>query len=238
MKEPFFYAAEIRESDRRFTLDDASAKHCIQVLRHRAGDALILTDGKGRRFNVVIDQADKKHCTVAVLGSSQMPVPAPRLGIGIAFTKHVSRIEWFIEKATEIGVGDIYPLLCARSERMKYQMTRLHHIMVSAMLQSQQVYLPRLHETTPFADLVTEGSRGGQKFIAYCGEDEKGLLGQQVEENRDALVLIGPEGDFTQEEINLAREDGYQPVSLGATRLRTETAGMVACVLLNAANRK
>ena len=235
MNAPFFYAPDITESHTGYLLDDASARHCIQVLRRKPGDAVILTDGLGRRYHTVIDAADKKHCAVIIMSMEKILPLNPKMGIGISFTKNISRIEWFLEKATEIGITDIYPVHCRRTEREKYNSSRLRSLLIAAMLQSQQVYLPRLHEQIPFREFIhTHGYT--QRFIAHCEEDEKHFLCKKITKGSDLLVLIGPEGDFSPEEITMAKDQRFIPVSLGNTRLRTETAGVVACTLMHAAN--
>lgn len=236
MNEPFFYVPDLKNSGDRFRLDEASSKHCVQVLRRRPGDQVMLTDGKGMKCLSVIENADKRNCEVSITHTEQVSPFSPGPAIAVAFTKHLSRVEWFIEKATEIGIAGIFPLQCARSERIHYNPGRLHNIMVSAMLQSQQYYLPELHETISLEDFVQQDSVVRNRYIAHCGDGDKVFLGKALESKGQSLVLIGPEGDFTPPEIDLAFSKGYRPVSLGRNRLRTETAALVACVLMNAVN--
>lgn len=235
MKAPFFYAPGLRDADDRFILDEASSRHCIQVLRHQPGDTVLLTDGSGTRSVSVIETADKKRCVVMLTRRERMERPGPSLGIAVAFTKHTARTEWFLEKATEIGITEIFPLRCTRSEKIHANQSRLRSIMVSAMLQSQQYYLPELHDTIKLEDLLGQDAGYAQRFMAHCDRTDKTFLSSVLPSAESALVLIGPEGDFTPEEIALAAGSGYRPVSLGETRLRTETAAMVACVLMQAA---
>lgn len=233
---PLFFVPGLPGPGSPVTLDEASSRHCVQVLRRRAGDEVLLTDGQGTSCVSVIQKADKRHCLVLPGARQQTPPPSPRLAVAVAFTKNLSRIEWFIEKATEIGITEIIPVLAERSERVHYPPQRLHHLMVSAMLQSRQVYLPQLGEpATLEAILRIRGSYPG-KYIAHCGEGEKPFLGRITRPGEDSLVLIGPEGDFSASEIATAEAMACQGVSLGPTRLRTETAALVASTLLRAAN--
>lgn len=233
---PLFYAKEATPSATHYTMDEATSKHCIMVLRHKNGDALLLADGRGHRYQVVIIDDNRKKCVVAIKQVDVIPAPSPSCAIAIAFTKNVSRMEWFLEKAMEIGIQRIVPLVSKRTEKDKLKMERLENILVSAMMQSQQFYLPVLSEPVSFDALMKE-DKTEQRFIAHCLPESKTYFTEALLPKKDALILIGPEGDFTPEEIALALENGYQPVSLGATRLRTETAGMVACVLMQQVNQ-
>lgn len=232
MEMPFFYLPEVTAADSRIPLDEASANHCLRVLRKRPGDKIIITNGQGLIKEAAIEVADKKQCIVAALSTQIIPPPAPRIGIGISFTKNASRIEWFLEKATEIGISHIYPIMCQRTEKTHYKFPRFRQIIVSAMLQSQQAYLPVLHDPVPIADLI-EKDDFESRYMAHCEPEEKKPLAEYLLAAEDSLLLIGPEGDFTPEEIELAKRKGFVPVSLGNTRLRTETAGVVGCTLLN-----
>lgn len=235
MKAPFFYAPGLQDSDDEFVLDEASSRHCIQVLRKKPGDSVLLTDGNGLSCLAFIATADKRRCVVTVNQARRVAAPEPRLGIAVAFTRNPARIEWFVEKATEIGISDIYPLVCTRSTKVHYRKDRLGNIMVSAMLQSQQYLLPRLHDECLLDDFVGKDTGYPDRYLAHCEPEEKTPLQSLLVPGRSALVLIGPEGDFTPEEIALALAHDYRPVSLGENRLRTETAALVACVLMNAA---
>lgn len=234
MNLPVFFAKEITPQHADFVLDEATSRHCMLVLRMQTGERLLLTDGRGHRLEAEITDPHRKHGRVRILHIDMLPPPQPRLGIGISFTKNNARTEWFLEKATEIGVQEIFPLLCSRTEKERFRMERLEHILVAAMLQSQQFYLPVLHEPVEFDELV-DGSAYPQRFIAHCEGEEKHLLQNKLRPGVDTLILIGPEGDFTGEEIRRALGREFVPVSLGDHRLRTETAGVVACTLLNAA---
>lgn len=232
---PIFFAKTISPSSQTFTLDEDTSKHVIMVLRHKNGDAILLADGRGNRYRCTIVDDNRKRCAVHVEEVVKMPAPRPQCAIGIAFTKNASRNEWFLEKAMEIGIQCIIPLLSKRTEKDKFKMERLESILVSAMMQSQQYYLPVLQEPVAFDTLVKEYTTT-QRFIAHCLPEEKKYFGDALVKGQDALILIGPEGDFAPEEIDLALENGYKPVSLGSTRLRTETAGMVACVIMQSVN--
>ena len=197
------------------------------------GEKLNLTDGKGNLLNCEISDAHKKHCAVIVKASSIQHPASKKITIAISLLKNTSRFEWFLEKATEIGVSEIIPLICDRTEKQKFRYDRMKGICVSAMLQSQQTWLPVLYEPIRLADLLIRKLTDAQKFIAHCVDSEKQPLSHQlISKSANQLIIIGPEGDFTQSEINLALENGYIPVTLGETRLRTETAGIVAATLL------
>ncbi|WP_212001967.1 16S rRNA (uracil(1498)-N(3))-methyltransferase [Chitinophaga sp. HK235] len=231
---PIFYAPDIVEGATAYTMNEDTSKYCIQVLRHENGDTVLLADGRGHRYSTVITDDNRKRCSVKITHTETLPAPAPALRIAIAFTKNTSRIEWFLEKATEIGIQTIIPLVSQRTEKEKVKAERLQNILVSAMLQSQQFYLPQLQEPQPF-DKVVKNAADPQKLIAHCLPEQKKELQHHMQPGKDTLLLIGPEGDFTPEEIQLALEQGFEPVSLGKNRLRTETAGIVAVTLMNAA---
>lgn len=236
---PFFYYEDLAAPAATINLDEAVSRHCIQVLRMQAGDQLLLTDGNGCKALCSITVADRKHCTVKILGTEQISRTMPALSLAIAFTKNRSRNEWLLEKATELGVHHIIPLIAHRSEKEKLKPERLNSILVSAMLQSQQCYLPRLGNVVTLNDLVKKGLEDymdAQKLIAHCKEDDKKSYMRTLQKGKDALVLIGPEGDFTEEEVTLCLDNDFIPVSLGRNRLRTETAGMYACTVFNALN--
>lgn len=226
---PFFFEQDITPGTQVFTLSEDSSKHCVQVLRMKEGDQLHLTDGRGTRFTTEIITAHKRSTSVRVLEESLMPAQQRRVTIAIGLVKNASRFEWFLEKATEIGVARIVPLLTARTERQHFRSDRMKGILVAAMLQSQQCFLPELPDPVSFDEMLREAH--AQRLIAHCLPDEKTSL-QQIQVGADVCMLIGPEGDFTSAEIDAALQSGYQPVSLGETRLRTETAGIVAAAML------
>jgi 16S rRNA (uracil1498-N3)-methyltransferase len=236
MNIPFFYAADLNNGEHLYSLDEVSVRHCLQVLRKKEGDMIMLTNGRGKLFRCMIEKAEKKNCLVSIQEIEEVPAKPVQSGIGIAFTKNISRIEWFLEKVTEIGITDIYPLITQRTERIKFNFTRLQNIIVAAVLQSEQAWLPQLHEQISFDKLIEE--RGYDlKFIAHCENEEKHFLADETDTNTNTLILIGPEGDFTPEEISLSKEYQFIPVSLGPNRLRTETAGLAACVMMNGIKR-
>ncbi|MCW3117830.1 MAG: rRNA ((1498)-N(3))-methyltransferase [Chitinophagaceae bacterium] len=198
----------------------------------KEGEKLNLTDGKGSLLATKIISDNKKKCEVDI-ESVQQEAPASRkISIGISLVKNNNRFEWFLEKATEIGIQEIIPLICERTEKQKFRFERMQGILVSAMLQSQQCWLPVLQEPVAFRN-VAGPSPHQQKFIAHCLDEKKGSLASLANSSLDSqIILIGPEGDFTKQEIELAMHYHFVPVTLGQTRLRTETAGMVAATLL------
>jgi len=227
---PFFYIESINGT--AVVLNEDTSKHVVQVLRMQNGELLQLTDGKGNLFICEITDNNRKRCAVTVTQTVSSEPKTVHISIAISLLKNSSRFEWFLEKATEIGVAEIIPLICTRTEKNVFKYDRMNSILISAMLQSQQTYLPRLHEPIRFNEAVTRATQQ-QKFIAHCeAESNKVQLHQQIINSSDQLILIGPEGDFTTQEIALALQNNFAPVALGNTRLRTETAGMVAATLL------
>ena len=229
---PFFYIETIDQGSSSIILNEETSKHIVQVLRTQVGEQLQLTDGKGNLFTVEITDNNRKRCTVGIIESLTIHHSPFTTTIAISLIKSTSRFEWFLEKATEIGVNEIIPLICERTEKQHFRFNRMKTILVSAMLQSQQCWLPVLHDTTKFKDVLTRSSYQ-QKFIAHCIEEEKRNLADMVNENLSSkIILVGPEGDFTKDETALAIQHHFIPVSLGNTRLRTETAGIVGATLL------
>lgn len=229
-----FYTPEL--SERQYTLDETESKHCVRVLRLKKGDQIILVDGRGGYFTAEITDPNPKRCSVKIIRSElNFGLRKFQVHVAVAPTKNIERIEWFLEKATEIGLDRVTPLLCRYSERKEIKPERLEKVMVSAMKQSLKAYLPRLDELTKFKDLISQPF-DGQKFIAHCEEQHRDLLKDLVIPNQNYLILIGPEGDFSSEEIEMALDAGFRPVSLGDSRLRTETAGLVACHTFNLLN--
>ncbi len=227
---PFFYISAYSGGQQLITLDEDTSRHVVQVLRMKVGEQLHLTDGLGHLLMAEITDDHKKHCTVAVRDIKFTPAAERNVTIAISNIKNASRFEWFLEKASEVGITEIIPLVCERTEKERFRYDRMNAICISAMLQSQQVWLPRLSEPQPFKE-VLEQSTASAKYIAHCEEGPKNPLADQ-EPAANTLLLIGPEGDFTRNEIELAIQHHFIPVSLGNTRLRTETAGVVAAVLL------
>lgn len=228
-----FYTPDIST---RLELPEEEAAHCLRVLRLRPGDEVCLTDGKGAFYRAAIDTVAGKRCTVRLLETKpQEQGWQGYLHIALAPTKNIDRTEWFAEKATEIGVNELSFLNCRFSERRVLKLDRIERIVVSAMKQSLKASMPLLDEMADFSRFVRRDFEG-QKFIAHCHEGEKPLLRDMVRPGERALVLIGPEGDFSPEEVEEAVGRGFQPVSLGRSRLRTETAALVALHTLHLPN--
>lgn len=229
-----FYAPDIRINPE---LPEEEAGHCVRVLRLSEGDEILVADGKGEFHQAVIRRAHPKHCEVEILKSwSPAPLWPAYLHIAVAPTKNMDRMEWFAEKATEIGIDAITFLCCQFSERREIKTARIEKILVSAMKQSQKARLPQLGEMTPFKTFVRQPFEG-RKFIAHCEDGEKWSLKSLLGPGENALILIGPEGDFSPEEIQMALDNGFEPISLGDSRLRTETAALVACMTARLANQ-
>ena len=233
MQLPFFYINEYDLSQKEIVLDEDTSRHIVQVLRMERAEKLNLTDGKGSLITAEIIDDHKKHCVVNVINSKLTTHNSRKITIAISLLKNTNRFEWFLEKATEIGVSEIIPLICERTEKQKFRYERMQGICISAMLQSQQTWLPILHEPVRFEDLIIRQFDNYEKMIAHCVETEKQKLDHQlITKSSNQLIIIGPEGDFTKQEIELAFQNNFIPVSLGETRLRTETAGVVATTLL------
>lgn len=218
-------------------LPEEEAQHCTRVLRLTAGDEITLTDGKGNFYQATISAATNKRCLVNLIETTpQAPLWRGRLHIAMAPTKNMDRNEWFAEKATEIGFNELTFLNCRFSERKVIKPERIEKILISAIKQSLKAHLPKLNEMIDFDTFICQDFPG-QKFIAHCYEGEKPLLKEVLTKGEDALVLIGPEGDFSEEEVNKATDKGFIAISLGKSRLRTETAALVACHTLNLMNQ-
>ncbi len=229
---PFFYKEDLEASTIDVVLDEATSKHMAQVLRMENGEQLQLTNGKGILFTAQITDNNRKRCSTRIMQTTNHKPQTSNICIGISPVKNNTRFEWFLEKATEIGVTEIVPLICNRTEKTVFKFERMKSILVSAMLQSQQSWLPVLHEPVKFNEFVKLSTQQ-QKFIAHCMDDAKRNLADLNNESLSSkIILIGPEGDFTPEEIELALNNHFSAVTLGPTRLRTETAGIVAATLL------
>jgi 16S rRNA (uracil1498-N3)-methyltransferase len=230
---PFFYTDPISLSDNIVVLNEENSKHIVQVLRMQNGKQIKLTDGFGNIFLAEITDAHKKKCTVKIIERTKHKSPANKVCIAISPVKNNSRLEWFLEKATEIGVTEIVLLMCERTEKQHIRMDRMKGILISAMLQSQQAWLPILEEPKKYIEFI-KSVKSNNKFIAHCEENKKTSLKETttIKPLSNATILIGPEGDFTPQEIALALENNFTPVALGDTRLRTETAALVAATLL------
>lgn len=229
---PFFYQEGMPADFQDFALSAETSNHVSRVLRMKQGDALILTDGVGSAYHVAIAAPDRKRTIVTLQYRETHITPNNRNGIAISLLKNEGRFEWFLEKATELGLRNIFPLITRRTERKIFRKERLEKVMVSAMLQSQQFFLPKLTDPMTLEDIF-ELDEFGQKFVAHCADDDDKIdLRTSSEGEIPTLILIGPEGDFTEDEIAACLKKDFLPVSLGETRLRTETAGIVAAVHL------
>lgn len=228
MKAPFFYRESISAPDRTLTFDEDTSKHIVQVLRMKKGDLVQVTDGRGHLITAEVITDHKKRCEATITDTHFSNHSSQKISIAISLLKNTSRFEWFLEKATEIGVRQIIPLICERTEKQHIRYDRLRNICISAMLQSQQVWMPDLQEPVFFRSLF-DNFNYDQKFIAHCIPDQKSTLTALIDDKLNSrIILIGPEGDFSPSEVELAREHSCIPVSLGETRLRTETAGIIA----------
>ena len=228
-----FYAPNI---DTTLELPEDEAAHCLRVLRLGVGAELDVTDGKGNFYKTVISSIAGKHCYLEIV---EKITPAKgwrgHLHLAIAPTKNMDRIEWLIEKATEIGIDEITVLNCRFSERKVVKTDRIERIVVSGMKQSLKPLKPIVNEMVDFKKFIA-ATRDGARFIAHCYDGDRKLLKEQLLQGVDATILIGPEGDFSPEEVETAIAAGFMPVSLGNSRLRTETAGLVACHTFNLIN--
>lgn len=221
----------------QINLGSEESFHCIRVLRMRTGETLHLTDGNGNLFEGQILSQDIKNCPVMLTSVAAEYGKRPfRLHMAVAPTKNIARFEWFLEKATEIGVDEITPLICEHSERVQIRIDRLQKIILSAAKQSLKTYLPVLHEPMKFDDFIRL-NHPAPRFVAYI-EEHQPLHLKSAYQNGDCTVLIGPEGDFSKKEMDNAFHQGFKPVSLGPSRLRTETAAIVACHIINIVNEK
>ncbi len=223
-----FYNPTINETTESFTFDREESKHIIKVLRKKDGDILFVTNGLGYLFKTEITLASDSKCTVQIVSFEKSTPSNFKLHLAVAPTKMNDRYEWFLEKATEIGIQEITPIICDRSERKVINTDRFEKIILSAMKQSNELYLPKLNPAISFKEFIKQQNEGLQ-LIAHCEETDKKTLKSAIQPNTNVTVLIGPEGDFSEKEIALALEQKYIPVSLGNTRLRTETAAVVAC---------
>jgi 16S rRNA (uracil1498-N3)-methyltransferase len=224
--------------DNFIILNPEESRHCVRVLRMKKGDQAMVTDGHGKLYSCVIRNDDAHACRMEIIGTPETTDRKSfHLHIAIAPTKNADRFEWFLEKATEIGIDEITPVFCAHSERKKLNPEHGKKVILSALKQSLKTVLPELNSSRSFKDLVT-GDVPGMKFIATCETGKEETLDSQYRKGSDVTVLIGPEGDFDPEEVQSAREAGWIPVSLGKSRLRTETAGIIACHIINLINEQ
>lgn len=231
-----FYTPEL--SSDTFTLNEEESRHCSKVLRLGIGEIVHLIDGKGGLFEAEISAISKKNVQLRVIRSQrEFGKRNHHLHIAIAPTKNIDRLEWFLEKATEIGIDEITPLICDRSERKIVKEERLEKVITSAVKQSLTAYHPQLNQTISFSDFM-KLEFTGERLIAHCIDDSaKQFINEVVSKHQSYLILIGPEGDFSPIEVNSALQNGFKPVTLGTTRLRTETAALAACFEVNYLNR-
>ncbi|MGA9326037.1 MAG: 16S rRNA (uracil(1498)-N(3))-methyltransferase [Salegentibacter sp.] len=224
-----FFNPDISENDKQIVFPRDESKHIAKVLRKKEGDLLKVTNGKGLLFSAEIIQADMNQCVAKVLEIEKEAEATYSLHMAVAPTKMNDRYEWFLEKATEIGVDEITPIICDHSERKHVKLNRFERVLQSAMKQSLHLSFPKLHEPIAFSEFI-KAEIDGRKFIAHCEEGKpRQPLKDQLKPGEPATILIGPEGDFSSGEIELALKHGWRPVSLGNSRLRTETAAIVAC---------
>jgi 16S rRNA (uracil1498-N3)-methyltransferase len=230
MAVPYFYEALLTNNPSSFTLSEESSKHCVQVLRMKEGDRIDITNGIGQLFEATILHADKKRTSVQIDSTKTIAPALQKITLGISLLKNATRLEWLFEKATEMGVHTIVPLICDHTIHERFKTERMQNILQSAMIQSQQVWLPILAEPTTF-DQFLANYNASQKLIAHCEPQEKTNI-KQLAVKDDCILLIGPEGDFSTKEIELALSQNYEAIHLGPTRLRTETAGLFALSVL------
>lgn len=227
------YLAYKIENERLY-LDREESHHCIKVMRHHAGDVLQVTDGQGKLYNATLKTESAQHCELDVVEILENKYPEfPPIHLMIAPTKNIDRFEWLLEKLTEIGVSEITPVICQRSERRHLKPERLKKILVSAMKQSLRCWLPHLNEPVPFDAVMihfdkTDTESSSQKFILHCQQHGLNLLKHACKPAEKTILMVGPEGDFTNEEIQQAESNGFEAAGLGEARLRTETAGLIA----------
>ena len=226
-----FFSSENLDKDSVIQLDEETSKHIVQVLRMKKGEGIRLTDGKGGLASAEIEDDHKKKVFVRIINIDREERSPMKTCIAISLLKNTSRFEWFLEKTTEIGITSIIPLVCERTEKQHFRYERMKNILVSAMVQSQQTWIPELSAPQKFISVV-EQAEEEKKFIAHCIYDQKKELRSEIQRKPSSIILIGPEGDFTKNEIELALKNNFIPVSLGKNRLRTETAGIVAATYL------
>jgi len=227
-----FYTPDIKD-DEKYFLSDEESMHCIHVLRYNEGQIIKVTDGKGSMFEARIELIAKKQVEISVIKRIEIIGDRSyRIHIAIAPTKNIERFEWFIEKATEIGIDEITPIVTEKSERKTVRIDRLEKIAIAAMKQSMKAYLPSINRLSGFSGFKQSHPPRQYKVIAHCCGQERPLLQTGDTKGKDVVILIGPEGDFSRREIDQATALGFRPISLGGSRLRTETAGIVACSII------
>lgn len=230
-----FYSKHI--IDGKAYLSEEESIHCVRVLRKSQGDEIVLIDGAGSMYKGLLVELSKKECVAEIKEVLNKDKEKDyRLHIAIAPTKNISRFEWFLEKATEIGIDEITPLLCEHSERKKIRLDRLEKILLSATKQSLKATLPKLNDLTTFKDFVRQSQEGFKKYLGWCEEDTEKHLKDHYHPGHNVCFLIGPEGGFSLSEVSQAKENGFETISFGESRLRTETAGLAACFAVNMLN--
>lgn len=234
-----FYSPDIEKESTSFTFNKEESRHIVRVLRKKEGDILHMTNGKGYLIKAEISIANDKRCLVNITSvKKQQKTWNYHLHIAIAPTKMNDRYEWFLEKATEIGIDEITPIICDHSERKTIKTERMQKVLISAMKQSLKFDLPKLNKAVNFSEFINIDSNA-IKFIAHCeNPDQNNTLKKLIQPNQNMIVLIGPEGDFSPKEITNALQHHFIPLSLGASRLRTETAGVVVCNTTSVINEK
>ena len=231
-----FYAPDI---ERTLTLPESESAHCSRVLRMKAGDEAFVTDGKGKRFRCVILEPHQKHTSVEIIDFEEVPNHWDnRITLAVAPTKHADRMEWLLEKVVEIGVDKVVLLRCQRSERKSIKLERLEKVMVSAMKQSLKGVMPEIEEVTSFKSFVESVPDECQKFLGYCSKEyERKDFSKEYVSGKDVVIMIGPEGDFSPEEVKMAVRSGFMPVTFGQSRLRTETAALYSVTAIHVLNQ-
>ncbi|MDD4847407.1 MAG: 16S rRNA (uracil(1498)-N(3))-methyltransferase [Bacteroidales bacterium] len=232
-----FYVPWLQWEDETATLSEEESTHIVRVLRQKVGDMILLTNGKGGRFVAEITIDHPKHTEVMIADRIKIPKDEYfHLHLLMAPTKNIARFEWFLEKACEIGVDEITPLLTEHTEHRKLNSDRLQRVLVAAMKQSQTMWMPQLNPLTDIASVI-ECEKAEHRFVGWCGDETQGELFDLCPMGGNIAVLIGPEGDFSEQEIYQLKKSDFIPVSMGQKRLRTETAGVVACTTINIKNR-
>lgn len=230
-----FYNPRLDNSAAQFTFNEEESKHIVKVLRKKEGDILHITNGKGYLFEAKIVTINPKKCKAEISTTDKKHQKRYWFHLVVAPTKMNDRFEWFLEKATEIGINEITPIICENSERKVVKLARMEKIIQSAMKQSLQTFLPKLNAPLTYKEFMTK-THEGLLFIAHCEDEEKSDLKRRVAPDKDVTILIGPEGDFSKTEIKQAYKNGFLPISLSENRLRTETAAVVACTTVNMIN--
>jgi 16S rRNA (uracil1498-N3)-methyltransferase len=230
-----FYVSEV--SGDICKLSEEESKHCIRVLRLQQNDSVEILNGKGKSFSAIIENANSKACLLKIMAQNFEPLSMWELHVAVAPTKNMARMEWLVEKLTEIGITKFIPVECHNSERTIVKTERLKKIAIEAMKQSGNLYLPEIGELIPLENLFDKyNSYQGQKFIPHCNDSERKTLSSVYQKGQNALILIGPEGDFTKEEVNTAINQSFIPVVLNEATLRTETAALVSAIALKTFN--